>query len=88
MTSQQRSQHSQQNYHENLGLRKTLHPPKSTRLKLLDKNNNFFNPNVSLQKISRVNSQTFLSSQTKFSGMNKTGGMANQILTKSAKFKN
>ena len=34
VTSQQRSQHSQQNYHENLGLRKTLHPPKSTRLKL------------------------------------------------------
>ena len=32
--SQKRSQHSQQNYHENLGLRKTLHPPKSTRLKL------------------------------------------------------
>ena len=34
VTSQQRSQHSQQNYHKNLGLRKTLHPPKSTRLKL------------------------------------------------------
>ena len=34
VTSQKRSQHSQQNYHENLGLRKTLHPPKSTRLKL------------------------------------------------------
>ena len=34
VTLQQRSQHSQQNYHENLGLRKTLHPPKSTRLKL------------------------------------------------------
>ena len=34
VTSQQRSQHSEQNYHKNLGLRKTLHPPKSTRLKL------------------------------------------------------
>ena len=34
VTSQKRSQHSQQNYHKNLGLRKTLHPPKSTRLKL------------------------------------------------------
>ena len=34
VTSQQRSQHSQQNYHKNLGLRKTLHSHKSTRLKL------------------------------------------------------